>query len=338
MSVLRWQGRGEETERDETKWGNLSLRACWGINSSPPSLSCAFVFFLVCLPLCLTSKRNLEFKIVSLCSASQSISLQASNTWVIQRVSGECLAKFPGLGTGVTHERIKLIQCDQRENREEAVIPLHQHDTSPCFLLAPLRQVTGRWGDLGWALFGQRYRGTQCENHKPETGRLWWCARDSLQTGSTRYHSPAHSTAEDSTEKKKKKPSWHLCLESSSIESALGCSVHRQSPKGPFLGGKICAQSYFLFFIFFENDRTKKMAKSYRSRCDHMHISSFTIYRTPTARSVTFAYISTRQRNIASCCLQVLWEKGDSMQQRLEWSKPKLKLAFWWAVSPNVPP
>ena len=53
------------------------------------------------------------------------------------------------------------------------------------------------------------------------------------------------------TKKKKKKPSWHPCLESSSVESTLGCSVHRQSPKGPFSGGEMCAQSYFFFFFFF---------------------------------------------------------------------------------------
>ena len=170
MSAPRWQGHGGETERDETKWGNLSLRACWGINASPPSLSCPFVFFFQsCLPRCFTSKRDLEFKIVPLCSASHGlISLQACSTCVIQWVSGECLAKFLGLGTGVTHERIQLIRCDQREGWEEAVILLHQHDTSPCFPLAPLRQVTGRWGDLGRALFGQRHRGTQCENQKPK--------------------------------------------------------------------------------------------------------------------------------------------------------------------------
>lgn len=58
--------------------------------------------------------------------------------------------------------------------------------------------------------------------------------------------------------KKKKKPSWHPCLESSSIESALGCSVHRQSPKGPFLGGKICAQSYVFCFVFLRMTAQKK--------------------------------------------------------------------------------
>ena len=211
-------------------------------------------FFQSCLPRCFTSKRDLEFKIVPLCSASHGlISLQACSTCVIQWVSGECLAKFLGLGTGVTHERIKLIRCDQREGWEEAVILLHQHDTSPCFPLAPLRQVTGRWGDLGRALFGQRHRGTQCENQKPKnktnkkkTGRLWWCARDSLQTGSSRYHSSAHSTAEDSTGEKKKNPSWHPCLESSSVD-------------------KKTSKKTFFFFFFWEWPHSHKKKNGFKN-------------------------------------------------------------------------
>ena len=170
MSAPRWQGHGGGNregwnEMRKPFTASLLRHQCFSSFSFMPFC----FFFQSCLPRCFTSKRDLEFKIVPLCSASHGlISLQACSTCVIQWVSGECLAKFLGLGTGVTHERIQLIRCDQREGWEDAVILLHQHDTSPCFPLAPLRQVTGRWGDLGRALFGQRHRGTQCENQKPK--------------------------------------------------------------------------------------------------------------------------------------------------------------------------
>ena len=100
------------------------------------------------------------------------------------------------------------------------------------------------------------------------------------------------------------------------------------SKKTFFWGGGGGFSIFFLFFWEWPHSHTKKWLQECRSRCNHMHISSFTIYRKPTARSVTCAYISTRERNVASCCLQVLWEKRDSMQQRLDQSRQKFKLAF----------
>lgn len=167
-----------------------------------------------------------------------------SNTWEVPRL----LVNVPQLPAAMNRYHsweIKLLHCQTTKEKPwgsgRTVASTWHRSLLPPSVSASCfksQQVKERWYDLSGALFWRPSHRTRCES-KPKRPAVMMCHWDLLQTGSSHYHSSAHSTAEDSTE-----TSWRPRLEAQPLKAALDAQFIEIFKRSFWRLKKICLTTF----------------------------------------------------------------------------------------------